>query len=121
MCSTFAGTEHWHLGLCMKGHLMTTSNDTITHQDIQNAVIRLNDLMEEAVPKVQLFFEALVWGIRSLIEEAEHSRQARNVPALPLIVDHVEQPEIEELRQKVQKLERQLELNQYADQDWFST
>ena len=29
-------------------------------------IYRLNALMEEAVPKVRFFVEALVWGIRSM-------------------------------------------------------
>ena len=71
---------------------MTVSNDNITRQDIQIAVNRLNAAMVEAAPKVQLFFEALGGAMRYWIEQAEGSRQVRNVPALPLIVDHVEHP-----------------------------
>ena len=69
---------------------MTNSKDTITRQDIQIAAIGLNALKEEVDSKIQLFLTALVWGIRSELEEAEQSRQVRNVPALPIIVDHEE-------------------------------
>ena len=100
---------------------MTTSNDTITRQDIQIAVHKLNSAMVESAPKVQLFFELLGGTMRYWIEQAEGSRQVRNAPALPLIVDHVEHQEIKELRQENHELRRQLEWKQYVDQDWFST
>ena len=100
---------------------MTNSSDTITRQDIQIAVNRLNAVMVEAAPKFQAFLELLVGSMVYWMEQAELSRQASRTTELPLIVDHVEQPEIEELRQKVQKLEQQLELKEYTDQNWFST
>ena len=77
---------------------MNVSNDTITLQDIQIAANRLNAAMVEAAPKVQLFLEALGWGIRSLLEEAERSSQVRDSYAVPLIVDHVKHPQVTEVQ-----------------------
>ena len=71
---------------------MTVSNDTITQQDVQIAVSKVNAAVVEAAPKVQAVLEVLFGAIRYFIEPAEASRQVRNVPALPLIVDHVEHP-----------------------------
>ncbi len=71
---------------------MTVSNDTITRQDIQIAVSKVNAAVVEAALKVQAVLEVLFGPMHYWIEQAEGSRPVRNVPALPLIVDYVEHP-----------------------------
>lgn len=65
-----------------------SSNEILPPYKPYIVVNRLNAAMVEAALKVLLFFEALGWAMRYWIEQAEASRQVRNIPALPVIVDH---------------------------------
>ena len=97
------------------------SQGTINLESIRDLQIALVAALVEAAPKIQAFRDGMLALIQHSVEQAEANRQARNNPPLPLMVDYADQPEIEELRQRVQKLERKLALKKYADQDWFST
>ena len=69
---------------------MSAPNDTITRQDIQIAVNRLNTAMVDAAPKFQTFLEIVVGSMAYLVEQAERSRQTNSTAAPPFVVDHVD-------------------------------
>ena len=86
---------------------MTASQRNPSLQDMQIAANALNVAFVEGVPTVRHFSESFARAIRPWLEQ--RNQMARMAQ------------ENREFRQKVQELERQLELKQYADQDWFST
>ena len=93
----------------MSGH-----DSTIPAQDIQNHINGLTNFLAKEGPKIQR-------AMRPWLEEAEQRNQDKGRHALLLRVEHMQRNYAAKMAQEHEERRRQLELEQYADQDWFST
>ena len=86
---------------------MTASKSNLSLQDVQIAANALNTALVEAAPTARHISKSFVRTMRPWLEERDKAARTARQNKI--------------LRQRVRELERQLELKQYTDQDWFST